>query len=68
MNFIVIGEMVSKLSTEIKHKSRDIPWREIKNLRNILAHNYFGVDPEVVWQIAKQNLPSLKEKLNGLIS
>ena len=52
MNFIVIGEMTSKLSeTFIQDTSELIDWYKIKGFRNILAHNYFGVDAEEVWQI-----------------
>ena len=67
MNLIVIGELVSKLSLDVKKNHRDIPWSKIKNLRNIIAHNYFGVDPEEVWQIAINEIPLFKSKLNLIL-
>lgn len=59
MNFIVIGEMAARISEDVKNLSRQVPWSEIKDFRNIIAHNYFGVDPEEVWDIIKNHLPEL---------
>ena len=68
MNFIVIGEMVEKLSNELKDASeKEIDWYKIKSFRNILANNYFGVDAEEVWQIIHNNLPKLEIQLKELI-
>jgi len=64
MNFIVIGEMVEKLSEElIATTSTEIDWFKIKGFRNILAHNYFGVDAEEVWQIIHNSLLKLEIQL-----
>jgi len=59
MNFVVIGESVKKLSTKVKSDNPQIPWQKIKGFRNIVAHDYFGVDAEEVWQIVQQNIPEL---------
>jgi len=68
MNFIVIGEMVEKLSNElITASNAEMDWFKIKSFRNILAHNYFGVDAEEVWQIIHNNLPKLETQLKKLI-
>ena len=49
MNFIVIGEMADKLSDDFKLKTQEnVDWLKIKSFRNIIAHNYFGVDAEEV--------------------
>jgi uncharacterized protein with HEPN domain len=67
MNFIVIGEMAVKISDDLKDKtSSDIDWSRIKAFRNILAHNYFGIDADEVWQIIHHHLPDLEAKLKGL--
>jgi len=65
MNFIVIGEMVEKLSGELT-TATEIDWFKIKGFRNILAHNYFGVDAEEVWQIIHDSLPTLETQLKKL--
>ena len=67
MNFIVIGEMVEKLSEDLIVKTEvEIDWFKIKGFRNILAHNYFGVDAEEVWQIIHNRLPKLESQLKEL--
>ena len=60
MNFVVIGEMVEKLSEDFKSKHNHIEWIKIKGFRNIVAHDYFGIDAEEVWQIIKNKIPDLK--------
>lgn len=66
MNFIVIGEMAGKLSEDFKTKNSEIEWWKIKGLRNIVAHDYFGVDAEEIWQIINTWLPKLKSFINSL--
>jgi uncharacterized protein with HEPN domain len=67
MNFVVIGEMVDKLSDDFKKKHSDIEWTKIKGFRNIVAHDYFGIDAEEVWQIIKNKIPSLKTDIKHLM-
>jgi uncharacterized protein with HEPN domain len=67
MNFVVIGEMVGKLSDELIETSKNkIDWFKIKGFRNILEHNYFGIDAEEVWQIIHSNLPKLEAQVKEL--
>jgi uncharacterized protein with HEPN domain len=67
MNFIVIGEMAEKLSDELRSATEsEIDWFKIKGFRNIIAHNYFGIDAEEVWQIIQDSLIELKEKLTDI--
>jgi uncharacterized protein with HEPN domain len=68
MNFVVIGEMVDKLSEEFKRKYPDIEWIKIKGFRNIVAHDYFGIDAEEVWQIIKNKIPALKSDIKLLLN
>ncbi len=58
MNFIVIGEMVARLSDEFTTENNHIDWHRIKGFRNILAHDYFGIDAEEVWDIIKKHCQS----------
>jgi len=67
MNFVVIGEMVDKLSNEFKKKHHEIEWTKIKGFRNIVAHDYFGIDAEEVWQIIKSKIPALKSNIKSLL-
>nr|MBI1231769.1 DUF86 domain-containing protein [Cytophagales bacterium] len=67
MNFVIIGEAVGRLSEQLKEKEQQIPWTKIKAFRNIVAHDYFGVDAEEVWQIIKNNLPELSTQIKKII-
>lgn len=67
MNFIVIGEEVGKLTDELKLKTNQIDWQKIYSLRNIIAHHYFGINVDIVWQIINNDLPKLKDDLNMLL-
>ena len=67
MNFVIIGETVAKISEGIKLKNGHIPWIKIKDFRNIIAHNYFGVDAEEVWQIIQKFIPALIADLEQIL-
>jgi uncharacterized protein with HEPN domain len=67
MNFVVIGEMVDKISDEFKKKHPEVGWIKIKGFRNIVAHDYFGIDAEEVWQIIKTKIPALKSDIKLLL-
>ena len=43
-------------------------WSKVKDFRNIIAHNYFGIDAEEVWQIIKNDLPKLKDDINKILN
>jgi len=68
MNFIVIGEEVGKLTDELKLMNEQINWQKIYTFRNIIAHHYFGINVDIVWQIISIDLPKLKEDLTKLIN
>jgi len=67
MNFIIIGEAVSRLTDEIKEDQNQISWIQIKGFRNIVAHNYFGVDAEELWQIIKSSLLDFEKEIKAII-
>jgi len=68
MNIVNIGESVGRIEKEFLDSYSDIEWIKIKGLRNIVAHDYFGVDPEEIWQIIKNKLPDLKNKVINILS
>jgi uncharacterized protein with HEPN domain len=62
-NLEIIGEASSHLPIEIQEQYEDVPWGMMKGIRNILAHEYFGVDLEILWKTIKEDLPNLKKRL-----
>jgi len=66
--FEIIGEAVGKLPDELKRRRPDIEWQDIKDFRNMLTHEYFGVDLEVVWKIIHDDLPALMDAIKGCLS
>ena len=63
----ILGEAAARLGHEFHERHADIPWPQIVAMRNILVHDYFGVDHEEVWRAVEQDLPGLKQALNELL-
>ncbi len=68
MNFVVIGEQTLKIDDKFKENNLHIEWNKIKAFRNIIAHDYFGIDAEEVWGIIKKHIPNLNKDINELIN
>ncbi len=64
-NFEIIGEASSNVPDEIRVKYPSVEWRKISDFRNVLAHEYFGVDYEILWDIIKNKLPQLQKKYSS---
>jgi len=65
--FEVIGEAVGKCFEELKRKYPDVEWQDIRDFRNLLIHEYFGVDLEIVWRVVQDDLPALIEAVNEIL-
>jgi uncharacterized protein with HEPN domain len=65
--FEIIGEAVGKVPMELKAGYKDIPWQDIKDFRNLLAHEYFGVDLEIVWNTIHHDLPLLMNAVQEIV-
>lgn len=63
----IIGEATNNLSDSFRRSHPDIPFRDIIDMRNILIHNYAGVNTKVVWDTCKKNLPELKRFVTGIL-
>ncbi len=66
-NFEIIGEATKNISAEVKEANPQIPWKEMAGMRDKLAHEYFGVDVEILWRTAKIRSPALKPQIEELL-
>lgn len=64
---LTIGEETKKIEDKLKKEFTDIQWQAIKELRNRLAHDYRGSDPDILWQIIQTELDPLKQSLIKMI-
>jgi uncharacterized protein with HEPN domain len=64
----IIGEATKNLSETLRTQYHDIPWRRIAGLRDVLIHNYMGVDLEAVWKVSQSEVPVLKERVQSIIT
>lgn len=60
----VIGEAVKNLEEGFRNTYPQLPWQKIAGMRNIIAHEYFGIKLERVWDVAKKDLPYLKQQIH----
>ena len=60
MCVLQIGELAGKLTDDFRAEHSGAPWRQIKGMRNIVAHSYGTVDPETTWEILMEDIPALK--------
>jgi uncharacterized protein with HEPN domain len=62
----VLGEAASRLGAKFRTEHPEVPWPQIVAMRNILAHEYFSIDLDEVWQVVERDLPELKRKLKEI--
>ena len=63
----IIGEAASRTSETLRANHREIPWKQIIALRQILLHDSFGVNPANVWHTVENELPSLKKRIEAVL-
>ena len=63
----IIGEATKRLSKALCSQHKDVPWRRIAGLRDVLIHDYMGVDVNAVWEITQKNLPILKTRIAEIL-
>lgn len=62
-----IGEAVSRLPREVIELAPQIPWAKIRSMRNVIAHDYAGIDATVVWETVTQRLPELRAAVESIL-
>ena len=66
-NFIVIGEAATHLPEDVCRDHPEIPWYEMRGIRNIVVHEYFSVSDKVIWQTVQKDLPPLIPLLKRML-
>lgn len=66
-NLEILGEAAKHIPKRVKEKYPDIDWKAIGGMRNILAHEYFGVRTGIIWKTIKERLPQLRYKVEEIL-
>jgi uncharacterized protein with HEPN domain len=66
-NFMIIGEAANHIPESVLKNHPEIPWREMRDMRNIVVHEYFGVSDKILWETVQSDLPSLILMLHKLL-
>ncbi len=66
-NLAVIGEAARKLPEEVTARYPAIPWREMGDMRNIVIHEYFGIDTKILWETIQNELPAIVSELKDIL-
>ena len=67
-NFEIIGEAAKNLPKDFKKKYPEVPWEEMYLLRNKVSHEYFGIDYEIIWDVAINYLPENKSQIESILN
>ncbi len=63
----IIGEATKRLSPSLRRQNEKMPWRRVAGLRDVLIHQYMGVDIAAVWEITQKDLPPFKQKIEMIL-
>jgi uncharacterized protein with HEPN domain len=67
-NLEIIGEAIKKVPEDIRSSNPAIEWQKIAGLRDILIHEYFGIDIEIIWDIVQNKLPTLEKQIKQVLA
>lgn len=62
----IIGEAARQMPKSFREKHSEFPWRETASLRNVIAHEYFGLDIDIIWDVIQTRIPVLVEQVRQI--
>ena len=65
-NLAIIGEAAKKIPADVRRKYPDIPWKKMAGLRDIVVHDYFGIDEDIIWDVVSVKIPELKQSMDAI--
>ena len=66
-NLQIIGEAVSRVTDTLKKLHPEVQWTQIAAMRNLIIHDYFGVDLDQIWRVAERDIPKLREQVETIL-
>ena len=67
-NLMTMGESIRWIPEPILDAHPDVPWRTLRGMRNVVVHEYFGVDPAILWETVQGDLPPLEAELEAVLA
>ena len=66
-NLQIIGEATNHVPEDVRSRYNDVPWAQLRGMRNILIHEYFGVDTDILWRAVTEDVPRLRKQIQKII-
>lgn len=63
----IVGEAVKHIPDSVREKNHEIPWKDMAGMRDVLIHDYFGVDAQTVWLTAAEKIPQVKPMIEKML-
>ena len=67
-NLEIVGEAVKQIPLDVRTRYPEVEWRKIAGLRDIIAHEYFGIDTDILWDVIQNRIPALRADLHRILA